>query len=348
MHNKYLLFFILIAALFIGCAKSKNRAGNFRYIKTMIVEKGPYSVQRRFSGISNISQESDLAFQVSGKIKKIAVKLGEEAEKGSIIAELDATDFKNNFQAAQSQYEEAKKELARYRLLYENENISQQQYEAAKTKLKVLTAKLNITRTQLEHTLLKAPFRGKIAKVYLKAYEVVSAGQPVVRLQGEGAIEVVFGVPSVLVGKIKPGQDAEVYFEELPGKVFSGKVSKVGSALDEKTATFKVVVKIASYPKSLLRPGMVADVKLKFEKKNNVFRVPLSAVLEDMDKNKFVWIYEPKTNIVHKQKITVGLPKDDFIEVTSGLAEGQIIAVAGAAYLKEGEKVKPIPEKEQE
>lgn len=347
MNKKYFMILALVCSVFILVSCGKKDVEPVRFIKSMVVGFDPSQQRRVFSGISKFEIESNLSFQVSGKVKDVVVDLGDVVKKEDTVALLDDQDYKSNLQAAESEYTQAQRDLERYRKLYEDEHVSRQEFEEVKTNTEVLKSKFDLAKAQLSYTVLRSPVEGKITKVYVNEHEVVSSGQPIVKVEAESALEVEVGVPESFIDKVSPNDKVRVYFETLKEKPFSGTVKRVGSAIDEKTATFPVVIGVATGAQENLRSGMVVDVEFFFSKPGTTttIMIPLVAILEDQNNDKFVWVYSNEDGKVHKRLIKTGPTQGENIEVVEGLKNGEIIAVAGAHYLKEGQSVKLLDEK---
>lgn len=345
MNKQLVLMLICIVFMLGGCAPKEEEPA--RFIKSMVVGFDPAQQRRVFSGISKFEIESNLSFQVAGKIKDVAVELGDIVKKDDVVAILDDQDYKANFEAAQSEYRQAQRDLERYRKLYEDEHVSRQEFEDIKTNTQVLKSKFDLAKAQLSYTTLRSPVEGKITKVYVNEHEVVSSGQPIVKVEAESDLEVEVGIPESFIDKVQTGDGVRVYFETLKERPFEGTVKRVGSAIDEKTATFPVVIEVITADTDDLRSGMVTDVEFFFAKEgaSSIIKIPMVAVLEDQAGGKFVWVYEREDAKVYKRLVKTGTTEGEYIEVIEGLKNGDIIAVAGAHYLKEGQSVKLMDEK---
>jgi RND family efflux transporter MFP subunit len=134
-----------------------------------------------------------------------------------------------------------------------------------------------------------------------------------------------------------------VKFDALPGKTLAGTVDEVGVTTVEGGATFLVTVKL-NRPEKEIRAGMAAEVLFEFGQKDAPPRiiVPAVAVGEDR-KGRFVFIAEatgPGKGVVKRRPVEVGELTSDGLEITSGLADGDIVVTAGLSFLEDGRKVR--------
>jgi len=165
--------------------------------------------------------------------------------------------------------------------------------------------------------------------------ELAVSTQPPTNLlinQKNGAVWVYSQIYEYEIGLVKSGQTARVVSYAYPGKVFYGKVASVDTILSAETRTLKVRIEVAD-PETLLKPEMYADVTID-ALLGRVLAVPRDAVM-DTGTRKVVFIdkgngeFEPRT-------VRVGFTTDDYIQIASGLSEGEKV-VASANFLLDSE-----------
>jgi HlyD family secretion protein len=152
-------------------------------------------------------------------------------------------------------------------------DMTQKEVEAAGAKVQAAEASFKLAGTQLGYMELKAPFKGIITGRNVEPGEVVSPGQEVFSLADLSSIELKIYVDETEIGKVKPGQDADVTVDTFPEKVFKGKVSFIspeGEFTPKIIQTHKERVKLVYLVKVLipnasieLKPGMPADATLR-------------------------------------------------------------------------------------
>jgi HlyD family secretion protein len=152
-------------------------------------------------------------------------------------------------------------------------DMTQKEVEAARAKVQAADAAFRLAETQLDYMELKAPFKGTITSRNIEPGEVVSLGQEVFSLADLSSIELKIFVDETEIGKVKPGQEADVMVDTFPEKVFKGKVTFIspeGEFTPKIIQTHKERVKLVYLVKVLipnpgieLKPGMPADAVLK-------------------------------------------------------------------------------------
>jgi len=152
-------------------------------------------------------------------------------------------------------------------------DMTQKEVEAARAKVQAAAAAIKLAEAQLGYMELKAPFKGTITSRNVEYGEVVSPGQEVFSLADLSTVELKIYVDETEIGKVKPGQDADVAVDTFPDKVFKGKVSFIsaeGEFTPKIIQTHKERVKLVFLVKVLipnpdldLKPGMPADATLR-------------------------------------------------------------------------------------
>ena len=345
----------------VGCKDDLEEPEVIRPVRYVIVESSDAATQRTYSGVARAGQESRLSFQVNGQVLEVPINVGDVVKKGNTIARIDPADFALLLQnaqasAAQSRAQErnAKATYERTRALYENQNASRQDldadrtaYESAKAGLASANQQIRLRQRQLGYCHLKAPEAGTISTVDIEVNENVQAGQLVATLLAGDQIEVMVSVPSSIIRNITRGDKADVTFQVLDEKVLPGEVTEVGVASVSGATTFPVTVRLTEGQK-LVRAGMAADVTFRIGREGGApkYALPLSAVGEDRE-GRFVFKLDGVVDglgTVRRGDVEVGEMLSDGIEVTEGIAPGDMVVTAGVSRIYDGLQVR-VPKK---
>ena len=345
--------------LFIKCGKEEQEREIIRPVRYIQVYSTGGSRVRTFTGVAQAGMESRLSFKVPGTIQKVSVLVGDNIKSGQLIAELDASDYQLQVQQAEASLAQARAQarnassnFERVRTLYESNNISKSNFDAARAANESANAavrsaekQLEMAKLRLSYTRLTAPVSGAIASVNVEVNENVQAGQPVVMLTSGSQIEVKLSIPEILISQMKEGGNVTVVFDAIPNKKFAATVLEVGVAATGIGTTFPVTVRLADKDDTL-RPGMAATVSLRFESKDERerFIVPSHVVVEDR-MGRFVYVVEPSADeqgygIIQRHAVTICDLTADGIEIFEGLSDGDLVVTAGVSRITEGQKVK--------
>lgn len=352
----------LSAAAIVGlsaCGGEEAPAEILRPVRTEQVFSTGAARVRSFSGIARAGRESRLSFRVAGSVQRVAVDVGDSVETGALLAQLDPEDYRLLVQEAeaaqaqaQAQARNAESNFERVRALYEANNASPSDFEAARAaresadaSVRAAEQRLELARQQLAYTRLTAPAAGAVASVQVETNENVSPGQPVVLLTSGSGIEVEVAVPEVLIARIQQGDAASVTFDAVPGRTFEGTVTEVGVAAVGAATTYPVTVTLPPTDADI-RSGMAAEVSFAFEATEGVQRTLVSsvAVLEDPD-GTFVYVVEPAegepgVGIVSRRPVVAGELTPDGMEILEGLEDGEHVVIAGVSRIEDGLRVR--------
>ena len=128
---------------------------------------------------------------------------------------------------------------------------------------------------------------------------------------------------------------ADVMTEVLAGAVFKGDVKLINPRIDNQTGTVKTTIEV--FDESFrLKPGMFVEVRIAIGAKEDVLVIPRKAILYKQNKT---YVFVMNRNQVSQREISLGLTEEDEVEVTTGLAEGDLIVVVGVEGLKDGQRV---------
>jgi membrane fusion protein, multidrug efflux system len=352
---------LLIAA---GCSEPPQPPPEIvRSIKTMTVSRRPIGQLRRLSGVLAASDESELSFQVGGRVQTVAVDAGDRVRAGQLLAALDAQSYQlrldstiADLEAARAQLQDTRKKLASARSLFQQKIASKQAFdsadaafESAKSSVHAAEAAVSLAQRNLDQTVLVAPIAGLIAERRLEPYQEVTSGQSVLVIQSEGGVEVDVQMPETLVHEVQVGQGVTVRMttRTFGGKEFAGRVTRIGASTIESNA-YPVSIAIAE-PDRRMRPGMTARVDFNFSGAidDTGWLIPINAVVPGEDETDahiterevFVFVYQPDSGSVARRGVRVAGLRDDSAEIREGLSEGDVLVVAGAQFLHDGQRV---------
>lgn len=287
--------------------------------------------------------ESNLAFQVGGKINARFVNLGDRVKAGQILMTLDPKDVSQNVEAtnaalaaAVSNQRLAQANAERYRQLYAQGAASKlaldnynTQLDAANAALRQAQAQANAAGNQLDYTQLKSDADGVVAALTGEVGMVTGAGAVMATVVRDNEQEIRINVPESTLGKLKIGQEANVSFWALEGTTVKGHIRDIGSMADASTKTYRVNVALCAMPPEV-KLGMTAKVSFADSNASTSIILPASAIYKTGDKTQ-VWLVKDKH--VALQPVNVAQYKGNDVEISSGLKNGDVVVTAGISKL---------------
>jgi RND family efflux transporter MFP subunit len=324
------------------------------------VDISPFEQIRTLSGIVAPVEATKLSFEVQGKIDTIAVNLGNEVVKGQELARLNQRNFNLGLQSAQAQYQQAKATLvdtrnsySRYEKLLKQGVVSQSgfdnakaNYDASKSAADVAQAQLDIASKNLQDSILLAPYDGIITKRLFEPSQQISAGQSLFEIEGNHGLEVHVLVPETLIRELTQLSILPIHFPVLPELTMQGQITEIGTRAEFANAFPVTVVLQGDNP--FLRAGMTAEVEFSFAGtgrtgyKGDVYSIPVTALSAGLEQKAYVFVYNPENQQVVKTQVQTENIFKNEVFVSSGLKQGDIIATAGVAFLRDGQQVSLI------
>lgn len=293
--------------------------------------------------------ESQLAFQVGGKINARLVNVGDRVTSGQTLLTLDPKDVDQNVEAADAQlasaaanHKLAADNAARYNALYAQGAVSEAvrdqyntQLESASAALRQAQAQANVSGFQLGYTQLLSDADGVVASVDAEIGQVVSAGTPIVTVVRDGQREVQINIPEDVRCQI--GQTAQVSFWALPGVTADGTVREISPVADQVARTYKVRVAVPALPPEA-RLGMTAKVALlSGESDARQLVLPANAIYQVSGQPQ-VWVVRDKR--ARLTDVQIAGYDGNLARVAAGLNPGDVVITAGLNKLTPDQEVR--------
>jgi len=314
-----------------------------RPVVTVTVGEPQAYVDRSFSGLLKPSQGVDLSFEVSGRIIDLPAKRGVRYTAGEVLARLDSSDYQSQLTGAQAELTEADQAKNRTKALFEAKNASKSEMEAAIARASAARTKFESAKKKVDDCTLAMPYDGIVSSVIADTQAVVTAGQAVISLQGDGNMEFVIGIPAAEVGKITLGMTSTITLGSLPGLTLSAKISEIASQPEDNT-TYPVEFVVEGQLDPAVRAGMDGEATLSLPNHAGpAIQIPVECVIGRGEGDQpYVWILEGEgnTRTVAKREVTIGnLTPGGNIEIGDGLTPGELVVSRGVHQLEAGNTV---------
>lgn len=306
---------------------------------------------RSFTGVVVARAQSDLGFRVQGKILERLVDTGQTVKRGQPLMRLDPADLGLQAQAQQQAVSAARARArqtsldeARYRGLVAAGAVSASAYDqvraaadTAKANLSAAQAQADVAQNAKSYAVLLADADGVVMATLAEPGQVVSAGQPVIRLARAGQREALVQLPETL--RPSPGSQAEATLYGDKNQSVSARLRVLSDAADPLTRTFEAryVLEgaLANAPLGATVTLHIADGKVSRE----IVQVPIAALF-DPGKGPGVWVITGEPARVSWRAVQVEGISDDTARVISGLRAGEEMVALGAHLLHNGETVR--------
>ncbi len=331
--------------------QSAEKSENIYLVRTITIGKSDIESNYIYSGEVRGRYETQLGFQVGGKILKRNVELGSSVKQGDILMAIDEKDLAQSFKnceaqvfAAKSQLKLAETNYNRYGELLKKGAICQADFDRAQTTFDAARAALQQAQalyTQqsnlMEYTLLKADTAGIISSIDAEIGQVIGAGQKVLTLVRNEEKEIEINIPENRIENLRSASSITATFWALPGISVNGKIREISPVADSVSRTYKVRISLLKAPAEI-KFGMTSSVAIKNAgNEQSIIKLPLSAIYQTASEP-MVWTVSNGT--VNLRQIKINSFGEDGVIVTDGLKAGDIVVTAGVHKLWKGQKVR--------
>ena len=304
-----------------------------------------------FSGTVEPRYQSQLGFQIGGRVVARDVTVGDIVRKGQRLAALDTvvprfalTRAEADVADARAQAENAVATEARTRRLMDGGNVTQAQLDGtvasrdtAQARLAQAQSSLEKARDQIGYTELVADFDGVVTQRSAEVGQDLTAGQTVVTVARPEVREAVVDIPDDLVGAMPKDGRFTVALQSAPEVTAVGTVREVAPFADTSTRTRRIRMSLEDPPPAF-RLGATITVSLA-RKIAPRFVLPETAILSE-DGRDSVWVVSAGGDAVSRRTVRIAERRAEHVGLTDGLAAGDRVVVAGVHSLKEGQTVR--------
>jgi membrane fusion protein (multidrug efflux system) len=294
-------------------------------------------------------QEATLYAKVSGYLQAITVDKGSRVAAGELLARIEVPELLADQQQYRAEVDVARTNYERMAAARRRapDLVVPQTVDDLRGRYETARARLARVESLLEYARITAPFAGIVTNRFVDPGAFIPAatsGTPaqsaaLLTLVDSSRVRVQVFVPEPEVPFIVDGLPAAITVEELPGRTFSGSVTRSAWALDEATKTMLTEIELAN-PGGELRPGMYASVRLDVERKPDALLLPADAVVTE---KAGTFVFVVADGKARKVPVRTGFADGTHVEILSGVEPGQAAIVAGKQTLTDGQPVTVTP-----
>lgn len=298
----------------------------------------------QFPGRVQASSETSISFKVSGTIKQIAVREGQQVTAGQLLAELDDSDYRVQLSATEAEQAQIKADAERVVSLYEKGATTASNYDKARYGLEQINAKLQNHRNQVGYCRVTAPTAGAVQNILFEKGETVGAGMPILTLIGSGQAEIEITVPARVRQQIDKISSATATFNATGTQTYD---LRLLNALPKANATGMYQVRLAIESTEQQQPsiGMNGWVRLQYDDtQTDEVSVPATAIIYSADGDH---LYIAENGKAVKRSITVKMLTYDGQVRISGVKAGEKIICSGAHNISDGQEIEILSDASQ-
>ena len=340
IHSRLIWVILIALLLFIAYlywnpaqqTKQGRGAGQPVAVTTAFVKTSPMirSVSTLGTGIAN--QSITITSPTSDFITELNIEEGKAVKKGAVIARLNDVEEAARVTELETGLTDQKRQLERLKNLATSQATAQSLLDEQQTKVNTTLAQLDIAKAQLAEMTITAPFDGYLGLRQVSKGAYITSGKAITTLDDLNTLKVEFSIAEHYLADISVGMPLTVTNAAYGKITFEGNISAIDTRLDAVTRTITVHGSINNTDLRL-RPGMLLNVKLELDNRP-AMQISEKALVPQQNKQ-FVYLVAAD-NSVAPVEVTIGQRIPGWVEILSGLNEGDEVVVEGIQKLRTG------------
>ena len=327
--------------------KLEKMSGSQKRVLVTAIEIKPQIFNHTIEIQANIKTRQNLQLfpEFGGRLNQILVEEGQEVKKGTLLAVIDDAGLQDQLDQMKLQLYLAKTTFERTQRLWDQKIGSEMMYLEAKTRFKSQQKQVAQMRDQLSKTKIYAPFSGVIDEIIARKGSALAPGMtPVMRIVNLDNMYVESDVPENYLANITKGSLAKVSIPVL-NVTQNTVVRQTGNFIQPNNRTFRVEAPIKN-PTGMIKPNLNARLSIVDYSNLEALMIPFRVIRKNAKGNSFVFILtgqeENNGYIAEQRFVTLGMSKDELVEITKGVNTEDLIVDEGVSLLVTGQKVKRI------
>lgn len=322
-----------------GQASGAQPRGGVRTIPVAVVAVAPRDLARSVVVTGPVEPVRTIGVNalLAGTVLAVHAQEGDRVRRGQLLAELDARETRAQFERAQAVLANAQTTFERNEQLNATKIITDAEFQQSRSAYEVAKSDAEVWRTRLAFTRIAAPSPGVVTAKMVEAGSAVSPNQRVFDLADVSLLVVRVQVSELDVVDVRPGAEVAVLLDAYPESPVTGRVRRVFPSADAESRLVPVEVALADFPAGVAaRPGFLARVTFRLDRRSGVLVVPAAAV-GVAEEGQFVYVVDADSLV--RRPVTLGLTAEGVVEVRSGLAAGERVVTSGHTNLRAGARV---------
>jgi RND family efflux transporter MFP subunit len=301
---------------------------------------------------------------IPGTVKEIRFATGEKVARGAVVAVIEAADLGERLAAQEaaikeaeaqlkkreSQLVDAEKQAGELRDLYQKNLIARRETELAEAAVQMAQAQKEAAEAQLaqhrslaaqtRHVLglmrVTAPVAGVVSRRWVEPGAAVNESSPLISISAVESLKMVAHVKSADTEELAPGAPTQVIVDEMPERVFRGKVKQIQELANFSGDESSVEIEVPN-PNNALNAGMSASAALKLGDTREAIFIPVQALGQSRAREAHVFVVQ--NGKARRRPVVLGGEQDGEVEVVSGLERGDAVVISSLERLRDGSRV---------
>lgn len=303
-------------------------------VNGIIVTARPLQDKLFLTGTLQPNERIDLFPEIQGRVTELKVQEGSHVQAGDILLKIQDTDLQAQLRKNKAQTEQIQAQEIRMKKLLAIQGVSQEDYEAVFYQLQTLQAEADLIRSQLDKTVIRAPFSGVVGLRYISAGAMVNPSVRILSLQKTHPLKLDFAVPEKYAPGLKAGHIVQ-FSTQTDSGIYTARIMATEGQVDVNSRTL-LVRALCNENNNQLIPGSFARVELKLQEDPEAIRVPAISLIPVL-KGQMVLV--SRKGLVEEVAVETGLRTESEIQILKGLQPGDTVLTSGIMSLKPGSPV---------
>lgn len=319
-------------------------------VTTLVATPQPFDHYLELQGNVQTKQNVLIYPEMAGTLTRVYVKEGQKVAKGQELASIDDGGLSSQLAQLKTEAELSKTTFERQKKLWDQNIGSEIQYLQAKTTYEAQENAVKQLESQVAKATIRAPFAGVIDDVIKDQGTVVGPGQgsEIFRIVNLSNMYIEVEVPESHLPNITPGKEVKVYFPVLGDSVVT-QIRQTSNFINPTNRSFTAEIPVPG-KEGKIKPNLTAKVSINDYSNTNAILIPQSIVSENAEGAQYVYVVEADSvtsdPVAQKMVIKTGKTQGNYVEVLSGINNGDHVINEGARSVKEGQKVKIVQSSE--
>jgi len=301
-------------------------------VSVQTVQSKPQQRNSEVVGTVRAKLQATLEAKLSGRIASLPVNLGDHVEAGDLVARLDTAESQARLEQAEASLQQAMQDWKRISTLFEQQAATRAEYDGAQSRYLQAKAVAAEAKAMESYARVVAPFDGVVTKKWADVGDLAAPGKPLISMEDPSALQLEAAVPLAIADHVQRGMTLSVRVDGM-SDALSGLVSEIAPGADPLTRTLQV--KIDLLPQVGLKAGQFARLLVPIGE-NDTLRIPAAAVVQRGQMEIVFVLAGPHAQL---RLVKTGKRSGDETEILSGLDAGDVVVVAGADQLTDGQAV---------
>ncbi len=332
---------IILVFLLHSCSSSDKKAAAPAATKPPVPKVEGYIVKTKLvsdreelPGSIIANETTEIHPEISGRLVYLNINEGRTVGKGALLAKIYDGDLQAQLKKLNVQVAVAEQTVKRMGELLKISGVSQQEYDLSVLQVNTIRADMDIIRTNISRTEVRAPFSGTLGLKNISSGSYVTPQTIISTLRQNSQLKLDFVLPERFTSSLKTGQLVDFTVEGNPKK-YTARIIAAESGLAENTRSQNIRAVVTNNDGKLL-PGVFAKVVTDFNTDPNGLMIPTQAIIPQA-RGKKVIVY--RSGVAMFTDVTTGIRDSSLVQILTGLKAGDTIITTGLMSLKPDAKV---------